>query len=115
MDMDSFQWVPSVTLSGTACAIFGAYGLELTIYRLRLSPITKFPGPKLAALTKWYEFCYEVVRSGQFIFHIQDLHRKYGMISRSPEDARDAVMLKTTRTNHPHHTRRTTYPRLGIL
>lgn len=41
-------------------------------------PLAHFPGPKLAALSKWYEFYYDVVLKGQFTFQIQDLHKKYG-------------------------------------
>lgn len=42
--------------SWTAVAIisFGLYIFYLAIYRLFFSPISKFPGPKLAALTFWY-------------------------------------------------------------
>jgi len=57
------------------------YLAALAIYRLYISPIAKFPGPKLAALSRWYEFYYEVVLRGQFTFHIQDLHKKYGLLS----------------------------------
>ena len=52
--------------------------LSLAFNRLYLSPLAKFPGPKLAALTRWYEFYYEVVLRGQFTFHITELHKKYG-------------------------------------
>jgi len=52
--------------------------VALAIYRLYFSPIAKFPGPKLAALTTWYEFYYEVIQKGRMSFHIQDLHKKYG-------------------------------------
>ena len=48
------------------------------VSRLFLSPIARIPGPKLAALTSWYEFYYDVIRPGQFVFHIQDLHERYG-------------------------------------
>ena len=54
------------------------YLAALAIYRLYISPIAKFPGPKLAALSKWYEFYYEVLLKGQFTFKIQELHRIYG-------------------------------------
>ena len=47
-------------------AVYGLYLIGLAVYRLYFSPIAKFPGPKLAALTRWYEFYYEVVLRGQF-------------------------------------------------
>ena len=58
--------------------IWISYLVGLAIYRLYFSPIAKFPGPKLAALTKWYEFYYDVVLQGQFTFQIQAMHKKYG-------------------------------------
>lgn len=57
---------------------FFLYILSLAIYRLYLSPIANFPGPRLAALSRWYEFVYEVVLRGQFTFHITELHKRYG-------------------------------------
>ncbi|KAL6249853.1 hypothetical protein RBB50_003709 [Rhinocladiella similis] len=58
------------------------YLLCLAVYRLYFHPIAHFPGPKLAGLTRWYEFYYELVLKGQMTFHIQELHRKYGPIVR---------------------------------
>ena len=52
--------------------------IGLSLYRLFFSPLAGFPGPKLAALTQWYEFYWNVVKQGQFTFHLQDLHDKYG-------------------------------------
>ncbi|KAH6681450.1 cytochrome P450 [Halenospora varia] len=60
--------------------------LTQTIYtiisRLFLHPLAVIPGPKLAALTSWYEFYYDVIQPGQYVWHIQNLHAKYGPIVR---------------------------------
>lgn len=68
-----------VSLPIVALLLWISYLIGLAIHRLYWSPIAKFPGPKLAALTRWYEFYYEVVLKGKFTFHIDDLHNKYGM------------------------------------
>ena len=56
----------------------GLYGLGLIIYRLFLSPLAKFPGPKLAALTRKYEFYYEAVLNYEYLFEIKRMHNIYG-------------------------------------
>jgi hypothetical protein len=57
------------------------YILTLSVYRLYLSPVAKFPGPKLAALTFWYEFYYDVIKRGRYTWKIKELHEKYGSFS----------------------------------
>lgn len=59
------------------------YTAWLVIYRLYLSPIAHIPGPKLAALTQWYEAYYNIYLDGQFTFHIAALHEKYGILPSS--------------------------------
>jgi|SRR5277367_1823111 len=60
----------------------GLYFLSGTIYRLYFSPIAQFPGPKLAAVTFWYEFYYDIILRGQYVFKVRELHAKYGPIVR---------------------------------
>ena len=54
------------------------YFCYVTVYRLFLSPISHFPGPKLAAWTYWYEFWYDVVAEPEYTFKIGRLHKEYG-------------------------------------
>ncbi|KAI9711590.1 MAG: hypothetical protein M1820_002155 [Bogoriella megaspora] len=58
------------------------YLFLVALYRLFIHPLAKFPGPKLAALTTWYEGYYDVIRRGRYIFQIGKLHDKYGPIVR---------------------------------
>ena len=57
---------------------FLAYLVILAVYRLVFHPLARFPGPKIAALTRWYEFYYDVVLQGQYNFKIRELHAQYG-------------------------------------
>jgi len=54
------------------------------IWRLYLSPIAGFPGPRFAAPTFWNEFYYDVIRKGQYTWKIVDYHKKYGFPQQSP-------------------------------
>ncbi|OWP04675.1 Cytochrome P450 family protein [Marssonina coronariae] len=56
--------------------------VSIAMGRLYLSPLAAFPGPRLAALSNWYEFYYDVVLQGQFTWKIQQLHKQYGPIIR---------------------------------
>ncbi|KAL4746350.1 hypothetical protein BDW72DRAFT_207408 [Aspergillus terricola var. indicus] len=53
-----------------------------TIYRLYFDPLHHIPGPKLAAISHLYEFYYDVIRGGLFIWEIERMHREYGPIVR---------------------------------
>lgn len=70
-------------------AILVAYLGFLAVNRLYFSPLAKFPGPKLAGLSRWYEFYYEVILRGQFTFHITELHKRYGELHRADDHSDD--------------------------
>ncbi|KAF2476092.1 cytochrome P450 [Lindgomyces ingoldianus] len=55
------------------------YAVSLCIYRIFISPLSKIPGPKLAAVTGWYKTYFKLCHkfSGQYLFHIQALHKIY--------------------------------------
>lgn len=63
-------------------ALTASYSAALMIYRLFFSPLAGFPGPKIAAVTGYYESFYDIVLNGQYVFKINDMHEKYGQSTR---------------------------------
>lgn len=61
-----------------ALALYLLYLVIGGIYRLYFHPLAQFPGPKLAALTGWYEFYHDIIHRGCFIWKLQELHDCYG-------------------------------------
>lgn len=51
----------------------------LLLYRLYISPLAKFPGPRLAAVSRLYELYYDAFRSGGFVCKLRELHEEYGI------------------------------------
>lgn len=63
----------------TVFTLWALYLLTGAVYRLYFHPLARFPGPKLAALTKWYEFYHDIVHKGCFIWKLEELHDRYGI------------------------------------
>lgn len=51
----------------------------LLLYRLYISPQAKFPGPRLAAVSRLYELYYDVFRSGGFVCRLRELYEEYSI------------------------------------
>lgn len=66
------------TYATVSAGFLAAYCVVGMIYRLYFHPLAKFPGPRLAAATQWYEFYYDCIQFGQYTFQIARLHEKYG-------------------------------------
>lgn len=69
--VDALSWAQFLALAAF-------YVLTLVFYRLYLHPLAKFPGPRLAAITRYFEAYYDVVCNGQYTFKIAEMHKKYG-------------------------------------
>ncbi|XRM48691.1 hypothetical protein ABZX51_011606 [Aspergillus tubingensis] len=57
-----------------------------SVYRLCFHPLRKIPGPKLAAITYAYDFYYNVIKGGKFVWEIERMHKIYGPIIRINPD-----------------------------
>lgn len=69
-------------LAGFLFGVWLIYAAQLGLRRLYFSPIAHIPGPRLAALTQYYEFYYDIILGGQYTFKIIELHRRYGPVIR---------------------------------
>ncbi|PYI27674.1 cytochrome P450 [Aspergillus indologenus CBS 114.80] len=69
-------------LLGLICCFLGQWLVLRTIYRLCFHPLKNTPGPKLAAISHLYEFYYDIIKGGQFIYEIKRMHDQYGPIVR---------------------------------
>ncbi|KAG6297617.1 hypothetical protein E4U46_005759 [Claviceps purpurea] len=69
-------------MTALACGVWILYAIVVAVQRLYLSPIAHIPGPRLAALTQYYEFYYDIILGGKYTFKILELHKQYGPVVR---------------------------------
>lgn len=61
-------------------AAIASYTVVLATYRLFLHPLANVPGPKIAALTSWWEVYENVWKGGHLPFELKELHKTYGSL-----------------------------------
>ncbi|KAI0187257.1 putative cytochrome P450 [Astrocystis sublimbata] len=66
----------------TVLGLYIIASLLTWVYNVYFHPLAGFPGPKIAAASGLYEFYYDVVKGGQYLYKIEEMHRKYGPIIR---------------------------------
>ncbi|KAJ4391520.1 hypothetical protein N0V93_005138 [Gnomoniopsis smithogilvyi] len=78
-----FQYVSQIVLAVLSLVVL--LFLSLTLYRLYLHPLSRIPGPRLAAVSSaWYAYH---VRNGHMLYLGQTLHKQYGAVVRvSPNE-----------------------------
>ncbi|CAI7658254.1 unnamed protein product [Penicillium bialowiezense] len=65
---------------GAAAIALILYSIALVVYRLFFHPLTKYPGPRLAAITHWYAAC--IAWRGDLHIKSREWHDRYGDIVR---------------------------------
>ncbi|KAK8215694.1 putative cytochrome P450 [Phyllosticta capitalensis] len=79
-------------MAGTSLYLFSvlvvlAYLVTKIVYRLVFHPLASVPGSKLAAASLLYEFFWDAVMGGQYVFRVAEMHEKYGPVVRiSPRE-----------------------------
>ncbi|KIW00298.1 uncharacterized protein PV09_08188 [Verruconis gallopava] len=77
------EWLRSLPTVAVVPLCGLSWAICTCVYRLWFHPLAKFPGPKLAALTTWYEGYYDCIGyKGRYTFKLEELHKKYGPIVR---------------------------------
>ena len=61
---------------------FATYVVWAIAYRLYLDPLAKYPGPRLAALTKWWRAYKDCVEGWSFVHGVEKLHGIHGDVVR---------------------------------
>ncbi|KAF9257284.1 cytochrome P450 [Marasmius fiardii PR-910] len=74
--MSSHSWLL------TTSSLLLAKLVATAVYRLLFHPLREFPGPRRAAITKYYRAYYEIFCDGGWLDQLEVLHRRYGPVIR---------------------------------
>ena len=79
--LTSLQEAPRSTILWIFVTISVIYAVLRCVYNLYFHPLRNIPGPKMAAMCSWYDFYFDVIKSGTYLWEIRKMHEKYGMKS----------------------------------
>lgn len=66
----------------TAVLAVALYTVYNCIYNLYFHPLSRFPGPRLAAIGHLYDLWYDCIKDGRYAWKVKEMHLKYGPIVR---------------------------------
>lgn len=69
------------TLLPAVAILYVCGAASVVFYRLFLHPLSRFPGPRIAAATGWYHTYYDIWKGGKMTQNIAKLHEIYGEFS----------------------------------
>ena len=61
------------------------YLISRSIWFLYFSPLSHFPGPRLAAISYVYEFYFDAWQPGNYVWQIGKLHKRFGELAAAQE------------------------------
>jgi hypothetical protein len=83
-NMDLHRFLPSFQQGSLITAVgLLSYALVRVIYNVFFHPLSRFPGPRGAACTRWWLAYMEIGRGVSLSTLREELHQKYGILSSS--------------------------------
>lgn len=79
--MQTFSSPSMNALIPAAIATVIAYAVYVIVYNLYFHPLSRFPGPRVAAVTTYWKGYVECVANRSFCHELVGLHAKYGEIT----------------------------------
>ena len=77
---------------------FLAFFISKCLYRLTLHPLAHFPGPTLAAITRFYGGFFDLRSDTSYVKKLPELHGKYGGNQPPCTPAKLLMVHRTNRT-----------------
>lgn len=77
--IDSLMTVINTTNVVRLLGLWIIYHVIVALYNISpLHPLSRIPGPKLAAMTIAYEAYFDLIKVGRYSWEIMRMHEKYG-------------------------------------